>query len=346
MMKRGAWVALLGIAVAAVLVVSVVSSNSGAAKTEDPNVNVSYSSSGGSYDVDGKLRRRPVKEGAEYNQQFVEHTNWLNAIVLGAFMSPSTRAKYPHFLVSWLRNYVAGNVVYFLSGGLWCLWVYWWKKDQYFPKGNIPTKEPILLQIMVSMKGMPLYTVLPTAAEWMVEKGWTRCYSNIEEAGFAGYMMSNLAYMAFNEFWIYWMHRLLHDIKPLYKLLHATHHIYNKENTLSPFAGLAFNPIDGIIQACPHVFALFFVPMHFFTHEVLLFCEAIWTTNIHDCIHGDVFGIMGAGYHTIHHTTYRHNYGHYTIFMDWLLGTLREPVPETTNEKVLKSLKEKDLKSS
>jgi Delta7-sterol 5-desaturase len=33
------------------------------------------------------------------------------------------------------------------------------------------------------------------------------------------------------------MHRELHDIKPLYKYLHATHHIYNKENTLSPFAG-------------------------------------------------------------------------------------------------------------
>nr|GMD79009.1 delta(7)-sterol-C5(6)-desaturase-like isoform X1 [Ipomoea batatas] len=39
------------------------------------------------------------------------------------------------------------------------------------------------------------------------------------------------------EFGIYWMHRELHDIKPLYKYLHATHHIYNKQNTLSPFAG-------------------------------------------------------------------------------------------------------------
>lgn len=34
---------------------------------------------------------------------------------------------------------------------------------------------------------------------------------------------------------------------------------------------------------------------------------------------------MGAGYHTIHHTTYRHNYGHYTIWMDWMFGTLNEP---------------------
>ncbi len=35
--------------------------------------------------------------------------------------------------------------------------------------------------------------------------------------------------------------------------------------------------------------------------------------------------IMGAGYHTIHHTTYQHNYGHYFIFMDYLFGTLKVP---------------------
>lgn len=90
-------------------------------------------------------------------------------------------------------------------------------------------------------------------------------------------------------------------------------------------AGLAFHPIDGILQACPHVIVLFIQPMHFFSHEVLLFLEAIWTTNIHDCIDGNVWGIMGAGFHTIHHTTYKHNYGHYTVFFDWLFGTLRDP---------------------
>ena len=32
------------------------------------------------------------------------------------------------------------------------------------------------------------------------------------------------------------------------RLLHHTHHKYNKEHTLSPFAGLAFNALDGILQ--------------------------------------------------------------------------------------------------
>ncbi|MFS8016809.1 putative delta(7)-sterol 5(6)-desaturase [Helianthus anomalus] len=41
--------------------------------------------------------------------------------------------------------------------------------------------------------------------------------------------------------------------------------------------GLAFHPIDGILQAVPHVVALFLVPTHFTSHIGLLFIEAIWT---------------------------------------------------------------------
>jgi len=30
--------------------------------------------------------------------------------------------------------------------------------------------------------------------------------------------------------------------------------------------------------------------------------------------------LLGAGFHTVHHITYRHNYGHYTTYMDALFG--------------------------
>ncbi|XXG83718.1 hypothetical protein AAC387_Pa10g1409 [Persea americana] len=228
----------------------------------------------------------------EYLQLFVKETSFYNQIVLGSLVPQSLWNPLPHVLQTWLRNYIGGVLLYLLSGGLWALYIYYWKRNLYLPKDSIPTNEAMLLQIIVAMKAMPWYSALPTVSEYMIESGWTR---------------------------------ELHDIKPLYKYLHATHHIYNKQNTLSPFAGLAFHPIDGILQAVPHVIALFLVPTHFLTHVLLLFCECVWTTNIHDCIHGKVWPVMGAGYHTIHHTTYRHNYGHYTIWMDWMFGTLRDP---------------------
>ncbi|XVF20763.1 hypothetical protein REPUB_Repub12eG0031100 [Reevesia pubescens] len=266
--------------------------------------------------------------GEEYFQLFLDETTWYNNIVLGNLLPTNLWNPLPHFLQTWLRNYIAGSLLYFISGFLWCFYIYYLKRNVYVPKDAIPTNKAMLLQIYVAMKAMPWYCALPTLSEYMVENGWTKCYARISDIGWLPYVFYLFVYLVVVEFGIYWMHRELHDIKPLYKYLHATHHIYNKQNTLSPFAGLAFHPLDGILQAVPHVIALFIVPTHFTTHIGLLFLEAIWTANIHDCIHGKLWPVMGAGYHTIHHTTYRHNYGHYTIWMDWMLGTLRDPIDD------------------
>ncbi|KAF6165671.1 hypothetical protein GIB67_012568 [Kingdonia uniflora] len=325
----------------------------------------------------------------DYLQLFVEETNFYNRILLGNVLPNHWWEPLPHYLQTWIRNYIAGTLVYFISGVLWCLYIYKWKRNVYVPKGlavqveqlrfrlhlekqlvwnhalgieavkefgdvkaregllgtlfypskilsavdAIPSVKAMILQITVAMKAMPWYVVLPTISEYMVERGWMRCFSRISDVGLPLYLIYLAVYLTIVEFGIYWTHRELHDIKPLYKYLHATHHIYNKQNTLSPFAGLAFHPLDGILQAVPHVIALYVVPTHFTTHIVLLFIEGVWTANIHDCIHGKFWPVMGAGYHTIHHTTYRHNYGHYTIIMDWLFGTLREPVSELSKVK-------------
>lgn len=34
---------------------------------------------------------------------------------------------------------------------------------------------------------------------------------------------------------------------------------------------------------------------------------------------------MGAGYHTLHHTLYRDNYGQFFVFFDWVHDTLTSP---------------------
>ena len=160
-------------------------------------------------------------------------------------------------------------------------------------------------QILVSCKAIPLYTLLPPLSEHLILSGYTRAYGRISSVGLPLYLCHVALYMLSVEFGVYWQHRKLHEIKWAYSWLHRIHHVYNKENTLSPFAGLAFHPLDGLLQAVPYVWTLFLTPCHYFTHELLLFFTGIWTANIHDCIDGDCEPIMGAAYHTIHHTTYR-----------------------------------------
>ena len=78
--------------------------------------------------------------------------------------------------------------------------------------------------------------------------------------------------------------------------------------------------------------------MYFKMHIVLIFVEVIWTANIHDCIHAKRWLVMGAGYHTIHHITYHHNYGHFTIWMDWMFGTLCHPTDDESKKMWYESL--------
>lgn len=125
------------------------------------------------------------------------------------------------------------------SNDIWVLdcCVFFFNLSNSLAADEIPTKKAMLLQIYVAMKAMPWYSALPSLSEYMVENGWTKCYSRISDVGWLAYLVYMSIYLVLVEFGIYWMHRELHDIKPLYKHLHATHHIYNKQNTLSPFAG-------------------------------------------------------------------------------------------------------------
>ncbi|KAI8105512.1 hypothetical protein M9434_000097 [Picochlorum sp. BPE23] len=258
-----------------------------------------------------------------------EENDWKNSLVMWMFpevVRESPLVKNNRLVGSWLRNWLLATGLYFIVGLIWAYYCYFCFGSSLYPsKDHIPTMKAMVEQMQVAFLAMPLYAMLPALTEYVVEQGWTLSYARIEDVGLLQYGLYFAMYMTSVEFFVYWQHRLLHDIKPGYRYLHHIHHIYNKEHTLSPFAGLAFHPLDGIMQAIPYSWTLLFVPMHFLTHELLLFATAVWTTNIHDCIHVRMDPIMGAGYHTIHHTTYKHNYGHYFWYMDGLMGTLIFP---------------------
>ena len=125
--------ALPAVAMVMVMVMMMVSFGMAMAGSGERNVSSSCSSSVA--DGAGAVAGRAVKGSAEYLELFVEETSWYNDLVLGLWLPTSVRMHMPHILETWLRNYVAGIIVYFASGGLWCLYIYKWKKDFFFPAG-------------------------------------------------------------------------------------------------------------------------------------------------------------------------------------------------------------------
>jgi lathosterol oxidase len=244
--------------------------------------------------------------------------------VLSWLLPQRLQAAMPRIVRSWVRNYLMCLGLFVGVAAVWAYYIYICFGAVLFRGRAKPELAHMASQVGVWCYAIPLYAVMPAGIEAAAEQGWTRAYSRVADVGLGWHVLYFAAFMASVEAGVYVMHRSLHDVR-LYRSLHHIHHQYNKQDALSPFAGLAFHPLDGIMQALPYCWTLLFVPMHFMTFELLLLATGLWTTNIHDTVDGKVPPLLGAGFHTIHHTTYRHNYGHYTTYMDALFGTLLSP---------------------
>jgi len=234
-----------------------------------------------------------------------------------------------YYLQSYVRDLFFGTMVYWVTAGVWHYFIYNLYGDKLFvSKGRpFPARETIIDQMQLAQFSLFVYAALPILSEYLIESKWTKTYYYIDQVGGWGmYAAYFVLYLTLVEIGIYWMHRTLHTNKFLYKYIHALHHKYNSQITMTPWASIAFNPLDGILQASPYVVCLFIVPMHYFTHVFLLFFSGIWATNIHDAVWGDSEPIMGAKYHLIHHTHYHYNFGQFFIFCDYIFGSYKAPV--------------------
>jgi Delta7-sterol 5-desaturase len=252
--------------------------------------------------------------------------------------------SWAHYMISYLRNFLAGMVVYYGTAGIFHYFCYvHTSTSTVFRDGRRPYPSRAIMwnQVQLAQGSLFLYTLLPVLDDYLIEQNITQMYYTVQEVGGYGqYVVIMLIYFALVEVGIYWMHRTLHTNKTLYKHIHLLHHQYNKPETLTPWASIAFHPLDGILQASPYEFVMFFWPCHYLSHLLLIFATAVWATYIHDAMDWNVDPIMGAKYHTVHHTHYIYNYGQVFTFCDRVWGTLRVPVEPTgsTKQKTLKKL--------
>jgi lathosterol oxidase len=178
-------------------------------------------------------------------------------------------------------------------------------------------------QACTSMPGMALLTAPFFLAE---VRGHSKLYDSFGDAPFSLYNLIQFPFfILFTDFLVYWIHRGLHH-PAIYKHMHKAHH---KWIMPTPYAAIAFNPVDGWAQSLPYHFFPFFFPLQKFAYLALFAFVQIWTVFIHDGEYVANSPILnGAACHTMHHLYFNYNYGQYTTLWDRLGGSYRQPNEE------------------
>lgn len=141
-------------------------------------------------------------------------------------------------------------------------------------------------------------------------------------------ILTIIGFMLFTDYCIYWIHRWLH-IPFIYKRLHKPHHRWLVP---TPFAAMAFHPLDGYAQSLPYHAIVHILPMNKWLYLGLFSAVNVWTVLIHD---GDMITghflesyINSPAHHTLHHLYFTCNYGQYFTWADYYNGSYRAPRPE------------------
>ena len=230
---------------------------------------------------------------------------------------------------TWLFYYIMIHSLYYGFANLLSFMI-----KIYYPlhPTNTVSKQVIKYHIKLSEYAFPLYTFIPVSADFARKKQMSKICDTINDCG--GWFMSLwqlILFMFVMEFIIFFCHYwVLHVWKFGKKYLrHDLHHNITELNELTAWTGFALDPIDGVIQGSGIVITqlLVAIPAQFML--IITFLIGIYTMNNHQGGHPHYpWPFMGGDYHYIHHKYNWYNFGLWTMFWDYLFGTLRHPTPQ------------------
>lgn len=231
---------------------------------------------------------------------------------------------------------------YLLFTGVAYFFFYIWRKKRYWAskiQQRYPDNKHILREILYSVTTILIFGVVVIAVSWAGFHGYTGFYKNISDRGWPYLILSIVLMIILHDTYFYWTHRLMHW-KPLFKLVHRTHHLSTNP---TPFAAYAFHPIEAFVEIGIIPLIVFIMPYH--GVAILVFSIYTLLLNVMGHIGYELFPKGFASHwlfkwhntsthHNMHHRLVKCNYGLYFNFWDRIMGT-NHPDYEKTYEKVV-----------
>lgn len=157
---------------------------------------------------------------------------------------------------------------------------------------------------------------------------YTQVYYQVEAYGWPYLAFSVLLTILVHDTYFYWMHRLIHH-KKLFRFIHRVHHLSTNP---SPWAAMAFHPVEAFLEAGIIVLVAFLFPIH--PLAIGIFLLFMMGYNVYGHLGFELYPskfatsaigrwINTSVNHNMHHQYFTGNYGLYFLFWDRWMGTLR-----------------------
>lgn len=194
----------------------------------------------------------------------------------------------------------------------------------------LPKNSDYLRELGYSMITMSLFALIPLLLLFNpTVRPYTSLYSDIQEKGWAYYLLIFPVMALMHDTYFYWTHRLMHHPK-LYRVMHSVHHASTNP---SPWAAYSFHPTEAVIEIGIFIIFIFTLPVHR-SHIFIFFLFSI-TYNVYGHLGWELYSeafqksrfgrwINTSRQHNLHHKHFKGNYGLYFLFWDRWMGTYQE----------------------
>ena len=165
----------------------------------------------------------------------------------------------------------------------------------------------------------------------------TRIYYNFSDHNVFYFVFSVIMMLFIHDTYFYWTHWLMHR-KTLYRFVHRVHHLSTNP---SPWAAMAFHPLEAVIEAAVIVVIALVIPFHPLAIGIFLLIMMLY--NVYGHLGYELYPkgfsrsaigkwINTSVNHNLHHQFFNGNYGLYFLFWDRLMDTVQDTYDEKFDE--------------
>ncbi len=194
---------------------------------------------------------------------------------------------------------------------------------------SLPLFNDYKREVLYSFSTAVIFSVMGYLFFFGPLSGYTHVYREISRFGWGYFTFSILLTLVVHDTYFYWTHRWMHR-PAVFRYLHKVHHLSTNP---SPWAAMAFHPLEAIVEFGIVALVPFLYPIHPLAIAVFLLIMMIY--NVYGHLGYELYPrsfsrsrvgrwINTSVSHNQHHEYFTGNYGLYFLWWDRWMGTIRE----------------------